>query len=69
MNKRNKIVLILFAVFLSLALIFVILGFALAGNDIIAWFGSKWAMWVYVILGLYGLTILFIWISDKIKRI
>ena len=69
MNKRNKIVLILLASFAALALLFLILGFALSGNDIIAWLGSKWAMWVYVILGLYGLFIFLFWISDKIRRI
>ena len=68
MNKRNKIVLILLAIFAALALLFLILGFALSGNDIIAWLGSKWAMWVYVILGTYLLVIAFIIISDKIRR-
>ena len=68
MNKRNKIVLILLAIFAALALLFLVLGFALSGNDILAWFGSKWAMWVYVILGTYLLVIAFILISDKIRR-
>ncbi len=69
MSKRNKIILIISCIFLVIAGILLILGFYLSGADIIGWLSSKWAMWIYIILGLYLGTLLFIFIGDKIKRL
>lgn len=69
MKKRNKVLIITSVVFLIIALTFVILGFQLSGHDVLAWFGSKWAMWFYVIGGLYVGFIVFIIVGDLIKKL
>lgn len=69
MKKRNKIIVIISAIMLVLALVFIILGFALSGYDILAWFGSKWAIWIYVIVGLWILFIAYVFIGDLIRKI
>ena len=69
MKKRNKLLIITAILFVVTAIVFLILGFALAGNDILAWFGSKYAMLFYIVFGTYFLFILFIIIGDRIKRI
>lgn len=69
MKKRNKILIITAIAFVVTAIVFLILGFALAGHDIIAWLGSKYAMLFYIVFGTYGLIVLFILIGDRIKRL
>lgn len=69
MKKRNKILIITAIAFVVTAIVFLILGFALAGNDILAWFGSKYAMLFYIVFGTYGLIVLFVLIGDRIKRL
>ena len=69
MKKRNKILIIISIVFVVVATVFLILGFALAGNDILALLGSKYAMLFYIAFGTYGLIVLFVLISDRIKRL
>ena len=69
MKNRNKIIIILGIIFVIAAIAFLILGFALSGADIIAWFGSKWAIWLYVFLGTYVIIVAIIFISEKIKNL
>lgn len=69
MKKRNRILIITAIAFVITAIAFLIVGFAMAGNDIIAWLGSKYAMLFYIVFGTYFLFILFMIISDRIKRI
>ena len=69
MKKKNKVLIITSIIFLVIALVFVILGFALSGADILGWFSSKWAMWFYTIGGLYVLFILIMIFGDLIKKI
>ena len=69
MKKRNKLLIIIAIAFVVVGLIALILGFALAGNNVIAWLGSKYAMLFYITLGVYGLIVLYILISDKVKKI
>lgn len=69
MKHRNKILIITAILFAVTALAFLLIGFAVAGNDIIAWFGSKYAMLFYIVFGTYGLVILFVVIGDRIKRL
>lgn len=68
-KKRNRILLITAIVFVVFAIAFLILGFALSGADVLAWFGSKWAMIIYTVYGVYILIILFILAGDWIKKI
>lgn len=57
MNKRNRTLIICGIIWGALALFLTLLGFILAGCDVIAWFSSKWAMFVYTFLGVYLLVI------------
>lgn len=69
MKGRNKILIIVAAVFVVAAIAFLIAGFYLAGNDVLAWFNSKWAWLFYIMFGTYFLFILFIWAIERIKKI
>lgn len=69
MKKRNRILIITAIAFVITAIVFLIVGFAMAGNDILAWFGSKYAMLFYIVFGTYFLFIVFILIGDRIKRL
>lgn len=68
-NKSNRIVIVLSLIFVILAIGFIILGFAISGANILAWFGSKWALWFYLFLGIYLLVILYVFIADRIKKL
>lgn len=69
MKRKNKILIITAIAFVITAIVFLVLGFALAGNNIIAWFGSKYAMLFYITFGMYGLFVLFVLLGDKIRNI
>ena len=69
MNKRNKIIIIMSIIFIVLAIAFLITGFALAGNDVLAWFCSKYAMLFYIAFGVYFLVIMYFVVTDRIKKI
>lgn len=66
MKKRNRTLIILSVVWLILGLGFLILGYILSGTDILAWFTSKWAMFVYTFLGVYLLVIIFMFVLPAI---
>ena len=68
MNKRNRTLIICGIIWGVLALVLTILGFILAGCDIIAWFSSKWAMYLYVFLGVYLIVLGFVFIFPWIRR-
>ena len=69
MSKRNKIIIIMSIIFIVLAIAFLITGFALAGNDVLAWFGSKYAKLFYIVFGVYFLVIIYFVVTDRIKKI
>lgn len=69
MNKRNKILIITAAAFVLTAVVFLIVGFSMAGVNILEWFSSKWAMAFYITFGVYGLFVIFLFIGDYIKRL
>ena len=69
MKKRNKLLLIVSAVFLVLGIAALISGLVLAGNDFIGMLTSKYAMLFYIVFGTYVLVVLSILIGDRIKRI
>ena len=68
MNKRNRTLIICGIIWAVLAIFLTLLGFILAGCDIIAWFNSKWAMFVYVFLGVYFLLIGIFFVIPMIKE-
>lgn len=67
MNKRNKTLVICGIVWAVLAIVITVVGFILSGVDIIAWFSSKWAMYLYVFLGVYLLVIIIGFIIPAIR--
>lgn len=67
--KHKKLLLISAGVFLVFALIMLLVGGYIAGWDILGWFTSKYAMWMYLIGGLYILFVVGLVIYDKIKNI
>ena len=71
MKTRNKIIIIISSIVLTLALVFLILGFAMSDGweSVAAWFTSKWALWIYVIGGSWLGVVAFVYIGDLIRRI
>ena len=69
MKKRNKILIITAIAFAITAIVFLILGFALSGANILEWFASKYAMLFYIVFGCYLLIIIFTLVGDLIKKI
>ena len=67
MNKRNRTLIISGIVWAILAVVITILGFALSGADILAWFSSKWAMYTYVFLGVYLLVVVIFFVIPMIR--
>ncbi len=67
--KHKKLLLISAGIFLVFALIMLLVGGYIAGWDILGWFTSKYAMWMYLIGGLYILFVVGLVIYDKIKNI
>lgn len=57
------------ALFAVTAVVFLIVGFSMAGTNILEWLGSKWAMLFYITFGVYALIAIFIMIGDWIKRL
>jgi hypothetical protein len=68
MKKRNRTLIICGLIWLVIALGVTIAGFALSGADIIAWFSSKWAMYVYTFLGVYILILIFVFLIPWIFK-
>lgn len=69
MKKRNRIIIIVSAIFLVIAIAMLIIGFIIKDGSILWWFTSKWALWFYAFLGLYLLFIAGLLISDKIRSL
>ena len=59
---------LLIGLFLVVALCVLVLGFYLAGFDIIGWFSSKYAFIVYVTLGAYLLFAASLAVYDWVRK-
>lgn len=66
-KKRNKLLIITSIIFVVVALIALVVGFTLSGNDVIAWLSSKWAMLIYIVVGCYFLIFIYLVVGDKIR--
>lgn len=66
-TKSGKITIISTTVFLLIGITALVLGYGLSEgwHVVLAWFTSKWAMYVYVGIGFYVLIILHIIILSK----
>ena len=69
MVRKSKLLIAIIAAFVATAALFLILGFALSGADILGWFTSKWAILFYMAFAVYALFAGYILIGDRIKRI
>lgn len=67
MNKRNRTLVICGIAWGVAAIIITVVGFALSGADILAWFSSKWAMFFYVFLGVWLLFIAIVFVIPMIR--
>ena len=67
--KHKKLLIVCSCVFLVFALVMLLVGGYIAGWDILGWFTGKYAMWMYLIGGLYILFFVGLVIYDKIKNI
>lgn len=68
MKIRNKIFLIVAICFVIIAILGIVIGYAMIGADIIGWFSSRYAQMIYVFGGLYLVIWAGIEIWDKIKN-
>lgn len=69
MKLRNKIFTIVLICLIVLAVVGIGIGYALIGADVLAWFSSRYAMWVYVFVILYVLIWLGLYVYDQIKSL
>ena len=69
MKKRNTILLILGGVFFLIAIVALIVANAIMGTNFVELLTSRWALFIYLFLGIYVLIIVFLFISDKVKRL
>jgi len=69
MKIRNKIFTIVLVALLVVAVLSMIIAYAIIGFDIIKWFSSQWALWIYAGVGCF----LFVWLTleliDRNKRL
>lgn len=69
MRNRNKTLIISAILFAIIAIVLLVVGFAAAGNDIISWLSSKYAVLFYIVFGTYALFVISILVGDWIKRL
>ena len=60
--------LIIVGVFLVVGGVAAIIGFRLAGADILGWFTTKWAFIVYFFAGMYALLLGAVIVNDYVMR-
>ena len=69
MKARNlKLIVSLVAVGV-LAIVLLIVGYALSGTDIIAWLGSKYAITLYIFVGIYMTITLGMFLYERNRRL
>lgn len=69
MQSKNKTLIIILVAILLIAVVLLLVGYYLSGCDVIGWFGSQYAITVYVCVGLYILIAGGILIKDRIRRL
>lgn len=67
MTPRMKWALIVGA-FLIVGGVSMIVGFSIAGFDIIGWFSTKYAMIVYIFVGIYAIILGSIIVMDYVRK-
>jgi len=69
MYKRNTLLIISMGIVAALGIFLIILGYALSGVDIGAWFSSKYAITIYIVMMLYIIVVSVIVIKDKLTKL
>lgn len=69
MKNRNLKLTISLAIAAAIGVIALAVGYALSGVDIIAWLGSKYAITIYIFVGIYLLVVGFVLLFGRNKRI
>lgn len=69
MNKRNLTLIISLVVMLVIGIAVMIIGYAVSGADIVAWLGSRYAITIYIFVGVYALIVLALVLRDRIKKL
>ena len=69
MKLRNKIFTIVLICLIVLAVGGILIGYALIGADVIGWFSSRYAVWVYIFVIIYAVIWVCLYILDKIKEL
>ena len=69
MKLKQKIFLITAILFVIFAIIMLVVGYALIGADIGAWFTSRYAIWCYVLGGIWIIAFIGSCVWDRIKRL
>ena len=67
MSNKAKWTLLVGA-FLLVAIVAMILGFYLAGFDILGWFKTRYAFIVYIVVGFYLFIASYVFIMEYIKK-
>lgn len=67
MSNKTKWTLLVGA-FLLVAIVAMIVGFYLAGFDILGWFKTRYAFIVYIVVGFYLLTASYVLIMEYIQK-
>lgn len=67
LQGKNKWIIISTFAFVILGIALIIIGFGVTNGwlSVLQWFGSRWAIYVYIIIGLLGF--LFAWVIFKQK--
>lgn len=69
-SKKKNLFIIVSLIVIAIGVFCFVLAYGLSqGWDVLfAWFGSKWAVMLYILLGCYILLVLWLLIGDKIKE-
>lgn len=63
MKFRNKIFTIVLISLLAVAVGGIAIGYVVIGTNVLEWFSSRWAIWIYTGVGIFA----FIWMALELK--
>lgn len=69
MKKRNLILILIGGIALFIAILALIIANLIMGTDFATMFTSRWAIFIYVFLGIYVLIVAYILIADKVRKL
>lgn len=69
MEKRNLKLIVALAIAMAFAIASLIVGYVMSGADVIAWLSSRYAITIYIFVGIYALLVVFLWLVERNKRL